>query len=225
MYGFVKRFFDVVFSSVALILIAPLFLILMLMLRITAEGEVFYFQRRIGLKNKPFYIWKFATMLKDSEKIGTGTITVRNDPRVTTVGKFLRKSKLNELPQLINVFLGSMSFVGPRPLIEKDWLRYPEEYRYKVYNSKPGITGIGSIVFRDEEYLVSSTEMEPHEFYTQFIMPYKGSLEVWYQYSKSFFTDLAILVLTAWVIIFPTSNLYFWVFNNLPKRPNYLKVL
>ena len=186
---------------------------------LTGEGYVFYFQKRIGFKNQYFDIWKFATMLKNSPNMGTGSLTLRNDPRVTPVGKYLRKSKINELPQLINVLLGSMSVVGPRPLVDKTFFAYPEDIRDLVYIEKPGITGIGSIVFRDEERLISASDMEPHTFYEQHIAPYKGALEIWYQKNISFYTDLMIILLTIWVILFPESDLHFKIFKDLPKRP------
>src|SRR5687767_1229498 len=115
MYFFIKRLCDIVLSAVLLLFLSPLFLILGLMLKCSGEGEIFYRQNRVGYKNANFKIWKFATMLKNSPNIGTGSLTVRNDPRVTKIGRFLRKTKINELPQLINVLIGDMSFVGPRP--------------------------------------------------------------------------------------------------------------
>jgi lipopolysaccharide/colanic/teichoic acid biosynthesis glycosyltransferase len=190
---------------------------------LTGEGYVFYFQKRRGLKNQYFDIWKFATMLKNSPNIGTGSITLRNDPRVTPVGKYLRKSKINELPQLINVLLGSMSVVGPRPLVDKTFFAYPDNIRDQVYKEKPGITGIGSIVFRDEERLISASDMEPHTFYEKHIAPYKGALEIWYQKNISFYTDFMIIMLTIWAVLFPESDLHFRVFKDLPERPDHLK--
>lgn len=190
---------------------------------LTGEGYVFYFQKRRGFKNQYFDIWKFATMLKNSPNIGTGSITLRNDPRVTPVGKYLRKSKINELPQLINVLLGSMSVVGPRPLVDKTFFAYPDNIRDQVYKEKPGITGIGSIVFRDEERLISASDMEPHAFYEKYIAPYKGALEIWYQKNISFYTDFMIIMLTIWAILFPESDLHFKVFKDLPERPDHLK--
>ena len=146
------------------------------MLSITGERQVFYLQKRLGYKNKIFNIIKFATMLQNSPNIGTGLVTLRNDPRVTAVGKFLRISKLNELPQILNVIKGDMSIVGPRPLVDKTFNDYPENIRYKIYDSKPGITGIGSIIFRDEEYLLSNCKIPPEEYYEKVIAPYKGCL-------------------------------------------------
>ena len=148
---------------------------------------MFYFQKRIGWKNKDFYIWKFATMLKNSMNIGTGSITLRNDPRVTPLGGFLRKTKINELPQIINVLKGELSLVGPRPLVQKTFDAYPLEIKQEIYKTKPGITGIGSIVFRDEEKLISDSKMDPHEFYKMKIALHKGELEMWYKKNISFF--------------------------------------
>ena len=103
MYNLVKRFFDIIFSLLSLLILMPFFTIIILILKFTAEGEVFFFQKRIGFKNKSFEIWKFATMIKNSPKIGSGSLTLRNDPRVLPFGKFLKKTKINELPQLINI--------------------------------------------------------------------------------------------------------------------------
>ena len=219
MYSLSKRLLDVIVSIIALTLLLPLFIPIIILLRITAEGEVFYFQERIGLKNSRFQIWKFATMLKNSMNMGTGSITLQNDFRVTPIGKFLRKTKINELPQIINILKGDISLVGPRPLVTKTFSAYTEEIQSKIYNVKPGLTGIGSIVFRDEESLISAVKDEdPHEFYKRVIAPYKGELEMWYQKNKSFSLDLQLIFMTAWVILFPESKLYEKWFKDLPKR-------
>ena len=218
MYPFIKRFLDIVFALVALLLLTPLLLPIIIILRFTGEGYVFYYQRRIGYHNKYFDIIKFATMLKNSPNMGTGSITLRNDPRLLPLGKFLRKTKINELPQIINVLKGDMSLVGPRPLVDKTFNAYPEALRGQVYHSKPGITGIGSIVFRDEEKLISESGMPPHEFYELVVAPYKGELEIWYNKHKGFGVDGMIVILTAWAVLFPQSNLTHKVFRDLPKR-------
>jgi lipopolysaccharide/colanic/teichoic acid biosynthesis glycosyltransferase len=155
-------------------------------------------------------------MLKNSPNIGTGEITLRNDPRVTSVGKWLRITKINELPQIINVFKGDMSIVGPRPLMEVSFKLYPPEVQEKIYNSPPGMTGIGSLIFRDEEKIVSDAE-DPKAMYAK-IYPYKGALELWYQQHASLYTDFMIIFLTAWSILFPKNQLVNKVFKNLPAR-------
>jgi lipopolysaccharide/colanic/teichoic acid biosynthesis glycosyltransferase len=157
-------------------------------------------------------------MLKNSPSIGTGTLTLRNDPRVTKLGKYLRITKINELPQIVNILKGDMSIVGPRPLMPKDVERYPEEIKDKIYKVKPGLTGIGSIVFRDEEALVSNTKEDPIYFYKKIIMPYKGALEMWYQKNQSILLDFQIIFLTAWLVLFPHSKLINKVFKDLPER-------
>ncbi len=164
-----------------------------------------------------FNICKFATMLKNSPNMGTGEITLRNDARVTKFGKILRLTKVNELPQIINVFKGDMSIVGPRPLMEVSFKQYPEEVQQKIYDSKPGMTGIGSLIFRDEEKIVSAAP-DPRAMY-KIIYLYKGKLELWYQVHASLYTDFMIIFLTAWSILFPQNNLTNKVFKDLPKRP------
>lgn len=218
MYKVIKRFFDIIFSLVAFIILLPIFIPIVILLLLTGEHEVFFRQERVGYKNKIFYILKFATMLKNSPNMGHGDVTVRKDPRITPIGKFLRQSKINELPQIINILIGDMSFVGPRPLMKVGFDRYAEEMKSKVYNTQPGLTGIGSIVFRDEELIITQSKLPPHECYRDVILPYKGALEVWYQQHQSFYTDFMILFLTAWYVVFPKSSLVFNVFPTLPKR-------
>lgn len=219
MYRFTKRIIDIIASLIALLILLPVFIPIIIILKFSAEGEVFYFQERIGLKNKHFMIWKFATMLKNSMNMGTGSITLQNDFRVTKIGKFLRKTKINELPQIINILKGDISIVGPRPLVTKTFNAYNEEIKSKIYNVKPGLTGIGSIVFRDEESIISSIKDEdPHIFYKRVIAPYKGELEMWYQKKKSTVLDFTLIFLTGWVVLFPSSELHFKIFKDLPKR-------
>ena len=218
MYCIAKRFCDLLLSIIALLILSPIFLPIIILLRFTGEGHIFYYQKRIGYKGKYFNIIKFATMLQNSPNIGTGLITLRNDSRLLPMGKFLRKTKINELPQILNVIKGDMSIVGPRPLVDKTFNDYPENIRYKIYNSKPGITGIGSIIFRDEEYLLSNCKIPPQEYYEKVIAPYKGALEIWYNQYKSFFVDISIIFLTAWLIVFPKSNAAHTVFKNLPAQ-------
>tara|TARA_B100000795_G_C22748488_1_gene418347 strand:+ start:161 stop:829 length:669 start_codon:yes stop_codon:yes gene_type:complete len=219
MYNFFKRIADVLTSFIAIVFLIPIFLIIVIALRFTAEGEVFYTQERIGYLNSKFKIWKFATMLKNSLNLGTGSITLTDDYRVTKIGKFLRKSKINELPQLFNILIGDISIVGPRPILESDWNLYSEEIKNMIYNVKPGLTGIGSIVFRDEESIMSSVKNEDlHLYYERVIAPYKGDLEKWYQLNRSFIVDAKLIVLTAFVILYPSNNLHNKWFKGLPKK-------
>jgi len=218
MYLIIKRIIDLMLSSIAIILLSPILILIIIILKLTGEGEIFYLQERVGYKTNIFMIYKFATMVKNSPNIGTGDVTLRNDPRVTKAGKFLRESKLNELPQLFNIFLGHISIIGPRPLMVAGFNRYSLNFQNSVYNVKPGLTGIGSIVFRDEERILTESELTPHECYKEIILPYKGELEMWYQTNCSLFLDLQLIFMTAWVIMVPSSKLYEKWFKDLPKR-------
>ena len=224
MYRAAKRFCDFVVAFIALVLLSPFLVVIMIALWVTGEHEVFYRQRRIGHGNGTFGIWKFATMLKDSPSLGTGSLTVRGDPRVTPVGRFLRATKLNELPQLINVLTGEMSFVGPRPQMKVDFDIYPDEVRAEIYSVPPGVTGIGSIVFRDEELLLSQPGVDPRAFYEEKIAPYKGALELWYLAHRSLALDARLVLLTIWVVLRPESTIVFRSFPDLPQRPDWLIV-
>ena len=217
MYKIIKRLIDIIISLLALTILSPVLVPCIIILLLTGEHEVFYFQKRVGFKNRSFQIWKFATMLKNSPNMGTGVMTLRNDPRVTKFGKFLRISKLNEVPQIFNVFKGDMSIVGPRPLMEASFNLYSPEVRQIIYNSKPGITGIGSLIFRDEEKIVSEAE-DPMLMYATVIYPYKAALELWYQQHASLYTDFMIIFLTGWSIVFPGNKLTQKIFRDLPAR-------
>ena len=217
-----KRLFDLICAVVAIVVLLPFMIPIIIGLLLTGEHQVFYFQERIGYRNMPFNIWKFATMLKNSPNLPGGMHTTRKDPRLMPLGGFLRKTKINEIPQVVNILTGDMSIVGPRPLVEKVFNHYPAHVRAVINNVRPGLTGIGSIVFRDEEKLLSDTEMDKQEFYARFISPYKGELELWYQSHLSFRTDFMLIFLTAWVIFFPESQLVYKIFRNLPARPDYL---
>ena len=219
---FFKRLFDMVLSAIGIVVLSPLLVPVMIILLLTGEHYIFYGQKRVGYKNRLFQIWKFATMLKASPSLGTGSLTVKNDPRVFPFGRFLRKTKLNELPQIFNILLGDMSVVGPRPQMEVDFVKYPDYVQKVIYDVHPGMTGIGSIIFRDEEKWISAHEGDKHEFYKSHIAPYKGELEIWYQEHISFRTDFMLVFLTAWVVLFPESDLVHKIFSDLPARPEYL---
>ena len=221
MYNILKRIFDIIVSGIAILVLTPLLVPVIIGLSLTGEGHVWYKQERLGYRNKPFFIWKFATMVKNSENMSGGYITVKKDPRLTPMGGFLRKSKINELPQLFNIFVGGMSIVGPRPVLKLSFEAYPKEIQKVIYNVKPGLTGIGSIVFRDEEELITDVQNNGGDiwkYYKGTIYPFKGELEIWYQKNKSFLLDIKLLLITAWIIINPNSRIYDKVFKTLPKR-------
>ena len=219
MYRFFKRLLDIIISFLALVILLPIFIPISIILRLTGEGEILYLQERVGINNKNFKIFKFATMLKDSENLGTGIYTAKNDSRILPIGNFLRKTKINELPQIINILFGHISLVGPRPLIRRTFELYKKEDQLVISSIKPGLTGIGSIIFRNEEELLAeATNSNLEDFYEKNITPYKAELEKWYEKNRSFKNDLSIIMLTAWVIFFKKSNLTSSVFKNLPKN-------
>lgn len=203
-------------------MLSPLLIPLSIALKLTGEGYIFYLQERVGYKNQIFSIYKFATMLKDSPNMAGGLITIKKDPRLTPLGGFLRASKINELPQLINILKGDMSIVGPRPVMRQSFEQYPSEVQNVIYNVKPGLSGIGSIVFRDEEAMITKKKEEGEDiwhFYVNDIYPHKGKLELWYQQNQSLWVDIKIIVVTIWLILFSKSDLVYKAFPSLPKRP------
>ena len=150
-----------------------------------------------------------------------GIMTTKKDPRITPMGGFLRKSKINELPQLLNILLGQMSFVGPRPVMPVSFAAYPENVQKVIYNVKPGLSGIGSIVFRDEEELITQVKEsggDAWDFYQSKIYPFKGKLEQWYQDHQSFKTDFNVIIATIVVVIFPSLDAMKMFFPSVPKR-------
>jgi lipopolysaccharide/colanic/teichoic acid biosynthesis glycosyltransferase len=155
-------------------------------------------------------------MLKNSPNMGTGDITTRNDPRVLPVGRFLRKTKINELPQLVNIFIGDMSVVGPRPLTRNNYNAYSDDVRACISRMTPGLSGVGSIVFRDEEAYVSRSS-NPVAYYNERIAPVKGALEKWYFANRSLYVDAMVILLTVWAVVNPKSDLIYSVFPDLPR--------
>ena len=221
---FFKRLIDIILSSSAMIVIFPFMLPIVVGLLLTGEHYVFYSQERIGKKNKPFKLLKFATMLKNSPNLAGGLHTTRNDPRILPMGNFLRKTKINEIPQVINILIGHMSIIGPRPLVQKTFQPYPKHVKQNIYNIRPGLTGIGSIIFRDEEKILSESSIPVEEFYAKYILPYKGELELWYQKNLTFYTDVMLVFITAWVIISPKSEIVYKIFKTLPAKPKELQM-
>jgi len=222
MYDFLKRSFDVLVSGTAILILSPLLVTVILVLLLTGEHDVFYGQQRIGYRREYFKIWKFVTMRRNSEKQGSGMHTMKGDPRVLPFGRFLRKTKINEIPQIFNIFLGDMSIVGPRPQVDSTFAPYAEEVKERISQVKPGLTGIGSIVFRDEETLLSRERAKGGDveaYYCNVIAPYKGALEMWYLDHFGFLTDMKLILITAWVVLRPASrHLLGLVFRDLPAR-------
>ncbi len=217
-----KRLFDIFFSFVALFLFLPFGLTIALILKFTGEGEIFYTHDRVGKGGRIFGLIKFATMLKNSPNLGSGDITIGNDPRVLPFGHFLRRTKLNEVPQLINVLKGDISIVGPRPLAVRSFNYYSEKIQKEIIKMMPGLTGIGSIVFRNEESIIEQSKKKYMDCYKEDIAPYKGALEIWYLNNQSFWLDLELVFLTVWVVFFSTSRIYINVLKGLPEPDCFL---
>lgn len=213
-----RRVFDVAFAMIVILLFLPFWIILAIILRLTGEGKIFYFQPRIGFGGRTFRIVKFATMLEDSPNIGTGDITLKNDPRVLPMGRFLRKTKINEIPQFINVLKGEMTLFGPRPLTPRNFSFYPEHVQRVIATVRPGLTGIGSIVFRDEETIISESGRDYLEFFKKQVVPYKAELELWYIRNQNWLLDMKIFTLTVWTVFFHQSMLYKKLLKGIPAH-------
>ena len=216
------RLLDIFLSSIAIIILSPILISTILILKLTGEGEVFFLQKRVGIDKITFMLVKFATMLKNSENIGTGTITVFEDPRILPFGHFLRRTKLNELPQLFNILYGTMSIIGPRPQTKRCYEAFPKSSIEYIKRVKPGLSGIGSIIFRDEELMMHNHE-DPGMFYDKVIMPYKGLLEEWFVVNKSLYIYFLAIFMTVWAVLIPTTKMAWKIFKDLPDPPEVLK--
>lgn len=218
------RVLDILFSALALFILTPLLFPIVTVLKFTGEGEIFYLQKRIGKNGRQFNLIKFATMLKNSPNMGTGTVTVKSDPRVLPVGRFLRSSKINELPQLINILLGDMSVIGPRPLTAQSFEAYSEHTQAMIIKVRPGLSGIGSIIFRGEEEIMRD-ENASIEYYNEVIAPYKGELEEWFILNRNLFVYFKAILVTFCMVVYPRSKLPWRVFRTLPEPPESLRIV
>jgi len=195
---FLKRVFDIVCSLILLVILSPVMLVLSLMIVCDSKGGVFYRQERVTTNGRIFKIFKFRTMVKDADKKGT-LVTVGNDSRITRVGKLLRKARLDEFPQLINVLLGDMSFVGTRPEVQK----YVERYNNEMYATllmPAGITSTASIMYKDEDEILSNCE-DVDETYINKVLPEKMKYNLEYIENFNFFYDIKIMFMTVWAVI------------------------
>lgn len=193
-----KRIFDLVASTIGIIILFPLFIFFAIWIKLDSTGDIFFRQTRVGLRGELFRIHKFRTMAINSE--AKGGLTIGNDARVTKAGKFLRKYKIDELPQLIDVFLGKMSLVGPRPEIEEFMNLYSEETKQKILSVKPGITDKASIEMVDENEILGKYD-DPRQAYIDVIMPIKAKYYVAYANQHSVWGDIKIILMTIKKII------------------------
>lgn len=188
-----KRSFDIIISVIGLLFLVPIFLIIAIVIKIDSKGPVFFKQIRVGKNGREFKIFKFRTMKENAEKKGM-QITINGDSRITKSGYFLRKYKIDELPQLINVLIGDMSFVGPRPEVPKYVAMYDENQR-SILKIRPGITDIASIKYRDENSILAKSE-DPEQTYIQDIMPRKIELNIKYIKNMSVLYDIGLIIKT-----------------------------
>ena len=212
------RFFDILLSGIAIIILLPFMIPIMIGLKLTGEHDIFYKQERIGKGGKPFGVLKFATMLRNSPNMAGGVLTQKNDPRILPMGKFLRKTKINELPQLVNIFIGQMSVIGPRPQAKRHYDLYSAEVKSAIDTVVPGLSGLGSVAFRDEEDMLNAVEDRDH-FHDTIIAPYKGALEVWFVNHRSVNVYFKLIWLTVLAVLKPSSKAWRKAFKELPPVP------
>lgn len=216
------RFFDILFSGIAILVLLPFMLPIMALLKLTGEHDIFYVQKRVGIHGEDFGLLKFATMLRDSPNMAGGLYTQKDDPRMLPLGKFLRKTKINELPQLINVFIGQMSIIGYRPLVRKQFDYYSEEAKAALYHTKPGLSGIGSIAFRNEETILMDVE-DKADFDKNVIAPYKAALELYYIENCSLSLYFKLIVMTVEAVLHLTPHSWTKKIKGLPEVPKELR--
>ena len=192
-----KRFFDFIVSSFGIICFLPLMMVLAGLIKLSSRGKVLYAQKRVGWHEKVFFVYKFRTMVDKADTLGT-SVTTGVDPRITPIGRILRKTKLDELPQLFNVFKGDMSFVGPRPDVPEIIAKYTPAMKL-IFSVRPGITSVATLHFRHEEEILAKVP-DPDKFYDDVVVPLKVELAMEHVRRNSFWFDLTILLETVWVL-------------------------
>lgn len=221
MYPFFKRFFDIVFALMGIVITGPFLLLSIFIIFISGETKPLFIQLRVGKDRQLFRFYKLRTM-KRTQSQNSGPITFHGDDRITKVGLFLRWSKMDEFPQFFNVLNGDLSFVGPRPLMPETFYAYGKSTQKRIAKVKPGITGVGSVVFRNEALLLKQAgENKQKDFYLNKILPYKGELEEWYVKHQSFGVDLKLLFFSAAVIAYSRMTGLHNYFKNLPKATTF----
>lgn len=198
-----KRTFDLLFSTTAFLILSPLFLLGSMLAKIQSRGPVYYRAKRVGMGGKVFEMYKFRTMVVNADQIGIG-LTTHKDPRVTSIGKLLRITKLDELPNLINVIKGDMSLIGPRPEAP-NYVKYYTDEQKRVLQVKPGISGPSQIANRNEEKKLQA-QKDPEQYYITELMPQKLALDLQYVATQCFLSDMVWLLKTFWVIFFPQTE-------------------
>jgi len=215
------RIFDIFFALLGFICLSWVFFCAIIGLLFTGEHKVIYRQKRVGKGGKEFVLYKFATMLEDSPNMVGGFITQENDPRILHFGNYLRRTKVNELPQLFNILKGDMSFVGPRPQAQVHYQKFTDKQKSVIKTLAPGVTGVGSLFFRNEDAILKNSNASYEYFHDEVITPYKGELELWYAENRSIWLYLKIVYLTAASIVNRNYNTLKF-FHGLPAPSNEL---
>lgn len=215
-YYYIKRLFDFTFAVVGLIIFTPIILLCCLLLILSGEFSPLYLSYRVGRKEKLFKIYKLRTMQQTKQQ-PSQHFTDHDDERITFLGKILRATKLDELPQFYNILIGDLSFVGPRPQLPEIYDKYDEETKARLKTIKPGVTGLGSLVFRNESQLLEQVDPDDRaDFYDNTIVFSKGNLEKWYVKNRGFILDLKILVFTAVILFFTKATRFLDYFIGIP---------
>jgi len=202
MYKIFKRFSDIIFSIFGIIITGPIMLLTIIILYLTGEKKPIFNQLRVGKNKQLFRLYKLRTM-NDNGANNSGPITFHNDDRITFFGKFLRWSKIDEFPQFFNVLNGDLSFVGPRPLMPETFYKYKKSTQEIITTIRPGISGAGSVIFRNESFILKTVSKDKQEdIYINNILPYKGQLEEWYIDNRSFIMDLKLLIFSVLVVVY-----------------------
>ena len=218
-----KRIFDVLCSMLILTLIAVPMLLIAAGIKLTSKGPVIFRQQRYGIGGEPISVWKFRTMICTESAAKQVVQASKTDRRITPFGRFLRRTSLDELPQFFNVIAGTMSIVGPRPLTPKNFDFYDTETQSTISKLKPGLTGVGSLIFRNEQSVIENSSKSTMDCYKSDITPYKGELEKWFSQNQSLYLYFLLIFLTAWVVFFPKSGIVWNVFSSLPTPPAKIK--
>ena len=214
------RLFDIILSFFGILIVSPILIIVSIILSVTGHA-VFFTQIRVGQGNKHFNVIKFTTMAKNAERIDFNDISFVNDTRYFSFGKVLNKTKINELPQLFNIILGDMSFIGPRPLVPETFYNYyTKEAQAAIMKIKPGLSGISSVVFRNEDIIRSKTTLSNEDFARQYLFPYKGEIEKWQVMNHTLKNYFLLIGLTIIAVILPKNQIHKKLFKDLPDPPN-----
>lgn len=206
MYPYFKRFCDIVFALIGLLVTSPILLFVIVLKKLAREQEIFYIKGRVGKGGRLFPFIKLSSMTPAKKGEKTSSLTLSNDTRVTPLGHFIRKTKIDEFPQFVNIIRGELSFVGPRALMPKIYKDYSKEVKNELSKIRPGVTGLASVVFRNEGELLAHSDYDDElEFHKKVISPIKGQLELLYIRDQGIILDFTILLLTVWQIFRPKS--------------------